>query len=767
MKGRDTARVSAPYLVIFLVSAAAMVFQVAQTRLFSASFGYHLAYLVISVSLLGVGFGATLSALVDRGARRPGRPALALALAVSALVALIAETRVDPNRFIALAVLAAYVLGSLPFVFASWIVVRSLKEDPSRSGRLYASDLGGAAGGSLLALAGISAIGVPALYGLAAALAALAAVVAAPRAMRSVVGLALTTAALLALAGWSEQLTPPLPGPVKSEVVGPGIVHEAWRWDPQARVDVVRYTDLESSLPYQFLMDRSYASARPGALQMFLDLGASTPILDGSGDLNALRASVIAAPYALVYRPSVLVIGPGGGIDIQNALVHGARGVDAVEVNRGVVELMQGAFAGYNGDVYAGPGVRIYEDEARSFVRRSAARYDVIVMTVVDSWAALASGSYALTESYLYTEESFGDYLRHLEGSGVMAVGRWYRDPPIEMVHTAQLATQALRTQGVAEPGRHVMVLRHGNFGLLLARPSPFDATSSGAVRRFAGEHGFEVAYDPLDPKQPFADAIADLSAVPATDDRPFFFAADPSDDRIPVAQLILYLALFAAAVLSYAFLLLPVRRTVRGALGTPAARRATLEAAGLGLGFIGAEIVLLQRLTLYLGQPAVALAFGIASLLAGAACGSALATRTPLRVAGAALLSALLVTGLLGAMTWISDATLAWALPARLVIAATCVAAVGVPLGAVFPQVVARAAAQDARLVSWVWAVNGVASVIGSILAVALAMNAGFTAVGLCAAACYLFVAIASVTRVPSPISLAAAEVEQAAHQI
>src|SRR5881398_751134 len=99
------------YVCIGLVSAAALLFQVAQTRLFSASYGYHLAYLVISVSLLGVGFGATLSALVDRGARRPGQPALALALAVSALVALIAETRIDPNRLIVLAVLAAYVLG--------------------------------------------------------------------------------------------------------------------------------------------------------------------------------------------------------------------------------------------------------------------------------------------------------------------------------------------------------------------------------------------------------------------------------------------------------------------------------------------------------------------------------------------------------------------------------------------------------------------------------------------------------------------------------
>ena len=115
------------YVCIGLVSAAALLFQVAQTRLFSASYGYHLTYLVISVSLLGVGSGATLSGLFDRRLRRPSLSSLALGASASALAALFLETHIDPGVALAAAILVAFVAGALPFVFASWIVVRSLR----------------------------------------------------------------------------------------------------------------------------------------------------------------------------------------------------------------------------------------------------------------------------------------------------------------------------------------------------------------------------------------------------------------------------------------------------------------------------------------------------------------------------------------------------------------------------------------------------------------------------------------------------------------
>jgi len=730
---------------IGLVSAAALLFQVAQTRLFSASYGYHLTYLVISVSLLGVGSGATLSGLLDRRSSRPSVATLALAAAASALAALLVETHIDPGAALAASILVAYVAGALPFVFASWIVVRSLREDPALAGRLYSADLAGAAAGSLLGFVGLPWLGAGGLYGLSACLSALAALAVAGPRTRTVAGVAVAAAMTAALTLAGDAIAPPQAGPAKRPVYGENIAHLATRWDPHARVDVIHYDGLPTGELYRNLIDPGYAAPRPDAHFMLLDQSAATLILDGSADMSVLRASIIAAPYELLNRPHVLIIGPGGGIDIQNALVHGASQVDAVEVNRGVSALMRGALADYSGHVYSADRVNVMEDEARSFVMRSAERYDLIQMTAVDSWAALASGAYALSESYLYTAEAFDDYLRHVTDRGALAVGRFYRDPPTEMLNTAALGVDAMRRRGVADPHAHLMVLRYLDFGLLIVRTAPFDAAATDAIRRFASAHRFTVAYDPLDRTGPFAEALVG-TPVPATDDRPFFFANDPGG-RVPMAYLILFGALVPAGILSWALLLLPLRKTIGPALVTSLARRTTVQALAVGFGFIAAEIILLQRLTLYLGQPALALALGLAALLIGAALGSAASARGKLSVGRAALASALIVLTAVVLIDHVTAATLSLPLLARAACACVLSMAIGLPLGAVFPTVIASAGSQDDDLVSWAWAVNGAASVVGSIVAVAAALVLGFTVVGLLAAAGYVVAALSVTT--------------------
>ncbi|TMG35036.1 MAG: hypothetical protein E6H88_13800, partial [Chloroflexi bacterium] len=722
---------------IGLVSAAALLFQVAQTRLFSASYGYHLTYLVISVSLLGVGSGATLSGLLDRRSSRPSvatlalaaaasalaallvethiDPGAALAASTSALAALLVETHIDPGAALAASILVAYVAGALPFVFASWIVVRSLREDPALAGRLYSADLAGAAAGSLLGFVGLPWLGAGGLYGLSACLSALAALAVAGPRTRTVAGVAVAAAMTAALTLAGDAIAPPQAGPAKRPVYGENIAHLATRWDPHARVDVIHYDGLPTGELYRNLIDPGYAAPRPDAHFMLLDQSAATLILDGSADMSVLRASIIAAPYELLNRPHVLIIGPGGG--------------------------MRGALADYSGHVYSADRVNVVEDEARSFVMRSAERYDLIQMTAVDSWAALASGAYALSESYLYTAEAFDDYLRHVTDPGALAVGRFYRDPPTEMLNTAALGVDAMRRRGVADPHAHLMVLRYLDFGLLIVRTAPFDAAATDAIRRFASAHRFTVAYDPLDRTGPFAEALVG-TPVPATDDRPFFFANDPGG-RVPMAYLILVAALVPAGILSWALLLLPLRKTIGPALVTSLARRTTVQALAVGFGFIAAEIILLQRLTLYLGQPALALALGLAALLIGAALGSAASARGKLSVGRAALASALIVLTAVVLIDHVTAATLSLPLLARAACACVLSMAIGLPLGAVFPTVIASAGSQDDDLVSWAWAVNGAASVVGSIVAVAAALVLGFTVVGLLAAAGYVVAAL------------------------
>lgn len=736
------------HIAIFLLSALALLFEFAQTRLFSATLDYHLTFLVLSGALLGVGAGAACSAALDGRKVRPTLAQLAFGAAAATLIALLVETRIDPitDGMIA-AASAGYLLGVLPILCVSWVVVRALRETPTSSGSLYAADLAGAAVGALLGYLAIGALGDQGLYGLAAASALVATALLAIDLRRLGRGLLVVgaVAVVVVLSAFGEVIARPLPGVWKAPEAG--LIQDAARWDPLARIDVKHTGDGGNASQYAFLIDPTFTGPRPPALAMQLDLGALTPIVAGGPktDLSVFDASILAAPYELAPRPSVLIVGPGGGVDILVALEHGATNVSAVEVNRTEVTLMRGQFADYSGGVYLDPRVHVIEDEARSFIRRSNDAYDVIPITVVDSFAALGAGAYALTENYLYTTDAMSDYLRHLQPNGVAAISRWYRDPPLEMQRLMSVAEDSLSRLGSADPKRSIAVVRYRNFGLVLIRREPYSAEDMSRLHAFAAAHGFEIAFDPLAPAGPLSVPPSD---APPTDDHPFFF------DNVPLSQV-----LSGAAPLPYGYAVLVVTLIVSSALAAgavllptyPAARRASrrlvppgsLVAASIGLGFIGAEVVMLQRLTLYLGQPSLALSIGLAGLLVGASSGSALSNRLPGGIRLSAIGSGLGLLLVLLLLPLVADGTLAAPLAVRVLISAIAAYLVGLPLGTVFPRLIRDVSEMDPSLVNWVWAANGTASVIGATVATVVALTSGFTALGLLACACYFVVAV------------------------
>ena len=732
------------FVAIFFLSFAALLFQFVQTRLFSAMLDYHLTFLVVSGALLGVAGGATAAAVVDTRARRPSSAQLAVTAAIATLVALAIETRIDPRAsgmFVAAG--AAYVLGVIPVLCVSWVIVRALRDTPQASGLLYAADLAGAATGGVLGFLTIGTLGGQGLYGVVAGTSLLgAAALLAPRPSRVPVRaafavLAIATTAALSL--WGEVLAPPQPGPFKAGLMGEP--HEFVRWDPLARIDIARIGALGDSNDYAFFIDHRYAGPRPPALIMTLDMSAFTPIIMRATDaeLAVLDASLIAAPYSLAQRDSTLIVGPGGGVDVLNALRHGAKSVTAVEVNRTEVALMRGEYADYSGGLYLDPRVHVVVDEARSFIRRSADRYDVLAITVVDSWAALTAGAYALTENYLYTEEAMLDYLGHLSPNGVIAMSRWYLEPPAEIARAVGIAEGALRRLGKDHPESHIAVVRYGPLGLLLARNEPFTAADMQRLRAFADKYGFSVVLDPLTPSGPLVDLAR--AEAPPTDDKPFFFDTVALSDilagraPLPYGYAVLLTTLVLSLALATVFVLMPLYRGARVAAGRKLPP-GTVVALSLGIGFIAAELVLLQRLTLYLGQPALALSIGLAALLGGAALGSAFSSRVPAGVRAAAIASAAVLLIVLGGLPLVTSATLAAPLEVRVTIAALAALAVGIPLGTIFPRLVSLVA--NPALVSWVWAVNGTASVVGATVGTIVALVGGFTALGLVAVVCY-----------------------------
>ena len=72
------------------------------------------------------------------------------------------------------------------------------------------------------------------------------------------------------------------------------------------------------------------------------------------------------------------------------------------------------------------PGVTIVHDEARSYLTRTPERFDVLQMSLIDTWAATGAGAFTLTENGLYTRDGWRVFLRTLTPTGVFSVSRWF-----------------------------------------------------------------------------------------------------------------------------------------------------------------------------------------------------------------------------------------------------------------------------------------------------------------------------------------------------
>ena len=70
-------------------------------------------------------------------------------------------------------------------------------------------------------------------------------------------------------------------------------------------------------------------------------------------------------------------------------------------------------------------------------------RFDVIQMSGVDTFAALASGAYAMSENYLYTVEAGRAVLRALSPDSLFTNSRWYLDPPRETLRLVSVLIDA------------------------------------------------------------------------------------------------------------------------------------------------------------------------------------------------------------------------------------------------------------------------------------------------------------------------------------
>ena len=205
-----------------------------------------------------------------------------------------------------------------------------------------------------------------------------------------------------------------------------------------------------------------------------------------------LKDDVINAAYLVQPVADVAVVGVGGGRDILSGLVFGAKPIRGIEINPAIFEVLTEKFADFAGHLERQPGVSLVNAEARSYINHSSERYDLVQISLIDTWAATAAGGLTLTENRLYTVEAWDDFYRALKPGGLLSVSRWYDADKHrgEFYRLVAIAASALQHKGVsaAELRHHVVALNVGNIVTVITRPDAFsDAQWQGGARKASG----------------------------------------------------------------------------------------------------------------------------------------------------------------------------------------------------------------------------------------------------------------------------------------
>src|SRR5215470_19222500 len=409
-------------LGIGLSSYATLLLELALTRLFSVVLFYHFAFLAISIALLGLGAGGVFAHLWKERLRIIELRRLAwmtnvlAAVAIPMVLEIVLHTpvslRFSGGNFFRLSVV--YLCSAVPFFLTGLQFSVIFARESPRIPKVYGADLMGGAVACLAVVPLLNWIGGPNTILFAAITSAVAAHVWAGDARSRKRSLALA-AALICLTALNFS------GRIADVVWAKGARRknvEFARWNAISRVEVDRDDN--------------------GGRVIVIDADANTYIMNadlgrwkGSGWENGLMSAPPAVVNALRPHGNYAIIGPGGGVDVLRAVASGSHSVTGVEINPIIAStIMRNRYADYAQHLYERSDVHIHVADGRSFIRNASDKFDVVQMTLVDTWASTAAGSFALSENNLYTTQAFHEYFQHLKPDGIIAVTRWeFREP--------------------------------------------------------------------------------------------------------------------------------------------------------------------------------------------------------------------------------------------------------------------------------------------------------------------------------------------------
>lgn len=781
-----------PLISITLLSASALAYEILLIHLFSIIRHHHFAYMVISLALLGYGLSGTCLAIWRLRLIRQ-YPLVYISCIIffgcSVLGSFLLAQEIPFNgdaliwdKYQLVYLCGQFLLLLLPFFFAATAIGASLVVFSNKISSVYCFDLFGAGIGSLLviqllfllspknALLGISCLGLLASFTSVWELQIYR--------RKSVTAAIVFLLAVMAVLGLSATLKiSPYKGLMYAlRVEGSRVIDQLF--SPLGLLHVVE----NRTIPFRHVPGLSLTAERDPLPQLAVftnaeNISVITKKAREPEQLSYLDQITSALPYHLAAIDNALLLGVGGGDGILQARYHGVQKVDGVELNPQMVTLLTKRYAEYSGFGLE-DAKNIHIQDIRGFMQGGRKEYDLIQLSLVDSFGLAGSGFSSLRENYLYTVEALQEYLNHLSADGYLSITRWIKIPPRDTLKLFATAVSALKEMGVKKVQHQLILIRSWQTSTLLIKKGDFTEVEIRKMEAFCNSRQFDVGYSFLTAsdqvnrfnilRQPLffqgAEALVSgkgeafmsdykFNIRPSTDNRPFFhhflkltslpeilsLYSQGGMALLDSGYLVLLGTLLVTIMLSALLILLPLAFVKNGGWK----KRSVMFPWGVllyffftGISFLFVEISFIQKFTLYLYHPVYSIATTLASVLVFAGIGSQLARKTKESYgSGRALCIAVIGivstgTAYLFFLDEFFTFTSAFQLPARILVTAVLIAPPALFMGMPFPLGLANLADDSKELLPWAWGVNGCASVISAVSAPLIAIHFGFSMV-------------------------------------
>ena len=466
-------------VILLVVSSTGIMLEISLSRLFSYMLSYHFVFIIIAFTLFGLGLGEMAYyrwAWVREKARL-----FYGALPVSILFSFVLMVSLNKSGIFttpAVSLLTNILMSVLPFIAIGVVKADIFHTHRTSVTWLYTSDLVGSAGGALLTVFILNNLGLPKAFLVSYVLLAIAGLLAwillpglkTKPFQRSIVWLA-----LVIFLGWASfgayNFKPPISKDnnkdmlrlMSNPVVKIRIIET--EWNSFGKTDLVELISPDGS----------------SEKVMFVDGAAGTDLvsseeLESDPTGHAHKLQNFPAAFELNFlneneKDSVLIIGPGGGVDIAAAWLVGFRQVDAAEINPSFVSLMKK----YNPSTFTEKeNIAVYVSEGRNFVRQTSSRYDVIMLTIPVTKGGRGADFYGLSENYLFTREAVNDYLEALTPEGRL-VFTMHNPTEVYRMLSNYLELMELKGRDSEVAMQHVSIYSNGMMPVMVIKKAPFE----------------------------------------------------------------------------------------------------------------------------------------------------------------------------------------------------------------------------------------------------------------------------------------------------